>query len=66
MIKKQLALGVALIGLLLAVAFLRTDSSTPSGQDPLISLTNSNFASFETAFDKFAEGPRLVLLLSPT
>ena len=66
MIKKQLAVGVALIGLLLAVAFLRMDSSTPKGQDPLLTLTNSNFASFETTFDKSTEGPRLVLLLSPT
>jgi hypothetical protein len=65
-IKKQLAVGVALVGLLLAVAFLRMDSSTPKGQDPLISLANSNFAAFETAFDKSTEGPRLVLLLSPT
>jgi len=31
-IKKQLAVGVALIGLLLAVAFLRIDSSTPKGK----------------------------------
>ena len=66
MIKKQLAVGAALIGLLLAVAFLRMDSSTPRGQEPLVSLTNSNFAEFETAFDKSTEGPRLVLLLSPT
>ena len=66
MIKKQIAALVAVIGLLLAVAFLRMDSSTPRGQDPLTSLTNSNFASFETTFDKSTEGPRLVLLLSPT
>jgi hypothetical protein len=64
--KKKLAVGVALIGLLLAVALLRINSSTPKGQDPLITLTNSNFAAFETAFDKSTEGPRLVLLLSPT
>ena len=64
--KKKLAVGVALIGLLLAVALLRINSSTPKGQDPLITLTNSNFAAFETAFDRSTEGPRLVLLLSPT
>ncbi len=66
MIKKQLALGVALIGLLLAAIFLRMDSSTPSGQEPLIALTNLNFIAFETAFDKSTDGPRLILLLSPT
>jgi hypothetical protein len=64
--KKQLAVGAALTGLLLAIAFLRLDSSTPKGQEPLVSLTNSNFASFEAAFDKSTDGPRLVLLLSPT
>jgi len=65
-IKKQSAVVIGLIALLLAVAFLRMDSSTPSGQAPLVSLTNSNFASFEMAFNKSTEGTRLVLLLSPT
>lgn len=63
---KTFAIGIAAIGLLLAAAFLRMDSSTPKGQEPLLSLTNSNFAAFETAFDKSTEGPRLILLLSPT
>jgi hypothetical protein len=42
------------------------DSSTPTGQDPLATLTAANFAAFEESFDKSIEGPRLVLLLSPT
>ena len=66
MIKKQLAVGVALVGLLLAAFYLRMGSATPPGQDPLTTLSAANFAMFETAFDKSTEGLRLVLLLSPT
>lgn len=66
MIKRLLAVGVALIGLLLAAFYLRIDSATPSGQEPLAALSTANFAAFETAFDKSMDGPRLVLLLSPT
>jgi hypothetical protein len=64
--KKQLAVGAALIGLLLAAFYLRMDSATPPGQDPLTTLSTANLAAFETAFDKSTDGPRLVLLLSPT
>lgn len=39
---------------------------TPSGQEPLTTLSNANFAAFVSAFDKSPEGPRLLLLLSPT
>ena len=66
MIKKQLAVGVALAGMLFAVFFLRMDSATPQGQLPLATLSTANFAAFESAFDKSTEGLRLVLLLSPT
>jgi hypothetical protein len=66
MTKRQLAIGVALIGLLLAAFYLRVDSATPPGQPPLVSLSTANFAAFEMAFDKSTDGPRLVLLLSPT
>jgi hypothetical protein len=64
--KKTFAIGVAMVALLLLAAYLRMDSSTPPGQDPLATLTTANFASFEESFDKSIEGPRLVLLLSPT
>jgi hypothetical protein len=65
-IKKQLLVALALIGLLLAAFYLRIDSATPPGQEPLAKLSSHNFAVFETAFDKSTNGPRLVLLLSPT
>jgi hypothetical protein len=64
--KKTFAIGVAVVALLLVATYLRMDSSTPTGQDPLATLTAANFAAFEESFDKSIEGPRLVLLLSPT
>jgi len=64
--KKSIAFGVrAMILIFLAVYFM-LDSSTPPGQEPLATVTTANFAAFEQAFDKSTEGPRLVLLLSPT
>jgi len=64
--KKSIAIVVAVVALLLAAVYLRMDSSTPPGQEPLATLTAANFAAFEESFDKSMEGPRLVLLLSPT
>ncbi|PYU70419.1 MAG: hypothetical protein DMG49_11490 [Acidobacteria bacterium] len=64
--KKFLGIGVAVVTLLLVVVYLRMDSSTPPGQEPLVTLTAANFAAFQETFDKSIEGPRLVLLLSPT
>ncbi len=64
--KKSFAIGVAVVTLLLVAVYLRMNSSTPPGQEPLAVLTTANFAAFEESFDKSIEGPRLVLLLSPT
>ncbi len=64
--KKFLGIGFAVVTLLLVVVYLRMDSSTPPGQEPLSTLTTANFAAFEQTFDNSTEGPRLVLLLSPT
>jgi hypothetical protein len=66
MMKKSITVGAAMAILLAAAAYLWMGSSTPPGQDPLSTLTAVNFADFEGAFDKSIEGPRLVLLLSPT
>lgn len=52
--------------MLLGTAYVWFGSSTPAGQEPLTTLTATNFAEFENAFDKSLQGPRLVLLLSPT
>ncbi len=64
--KRAFAIGVAVVTLLLVAVYLRMDSSTPPGQEPLATLTSANFAAFEESFDKSTEGPRLILLLSPT
>ena len=64
--KRAFAIGVAVVTLLIVAVYLRMDSSTPPGQEPLATLTSANFAAFEESFDKSTEGPRLVLLLSPT
>ena len=64
--RKTFAIGFAAVTLLLVAAYLRMGSSTPPGQESLTTLTAANFAAFEAAFDKSTEGPRLVLLLSPT
>ena len=66
MTKRVIVLGVAAIVLLLAVMYLWGPSSVPRGQEPLVALSNSNFSDFENAFDRDADTPRLVLLLSPT
>jgi hypothetical protein len=64
--KKSFAIGVAVVTLFLVAVYLRMNSSTPPGQEPLATLTATHFAAFEESFDKSIEGPRLVLLLSPT
>jgi hypothetical protein len=62
---KSVALGLFL-ALSAGAAYLWLGSAVPPGQEQLATLTQSNFAEFENSFDKAADGPRLVLLLSPT
>ena len=64
--KKTFAIGVLAVILIFLAVYFGLDSSTPPGQEPLVTLTTANFAAFEESFDKSTEGPRLVLLLSPT
>jgi hypothetical protein len=64
--KRSLAIGILVVILILLVAYFNLGSSTPRGQEPLFTLTPANFAAFEESFDKSIEGPRLLLLLSPT
>jgi len=64
--KRLIAVGVVAAILLLGAAYLWVGSATPQGQDPLATLTPPNITEFEYSFDKSIEGPRLVLLLSPT
>jgi hypothetical protein len=64
--KKQ-AIGLAgCVLLLLAIFYLWGPSAVPAGQEPLLTLSSTNFSDFQKAFDAQADGPRMVLLVSPT
>jgi len=64
--KKLIALGVAVVAVLLGAVYLWGPGKAPPGQQPLVALSSANPNPFETAFDADADMPRLVLLLSPT
>lgn len=66
MSKRTVFLVAAAIVVLLLAAYLWGPSSVPSGQEPLLTLSRADFSQFENAFDREADVPRLVLLLSPT
>jgi len=63
---RAIFVGIALLVVLIAAAYLWGPSSVPSGQEPLVTLSNANFTKFERAFDADSNVPRMVLLLSPT
>ncbi|HEX8764305.1 MAG TPA: hypothetical protein VF740_04055 [Candidatus Acidoferrum sp.] len=65
--KKRVILvaGIAIL-LALAAAYLWGPASVPAGQEPLTVLSNAGLNQFASAFDRDADVPRLVLLLSPT
>ena len=64
--KRLIGFGVAAVLVLLTGAYLWGPGSAPSGQAPVVTLSEGNFGEFEKAFDAEADVPRLVLLLSPT
>lgn len=64
--KRTVFLVAAAIVVLLLAVYLWGPSSVPAGQEPLLTLSSANFSQFENAFDRDADVPRLVLLLSPT
>ena len=64
--RKPVAVGLLVAAVIAGAAYLWVGSAVPPGQEPLRTLTQSNFAEFENSFDKSVDGPRLVLLLSPT
>jgi len=63
--KRLIGAAVAAV-VLLCAAYLWGPGSAPSGQEPLLTLSQSNVEDFEKAFDGEVGVPRLVLLLSPT
>lgn len=64
--RKAIISGMVATLLLLAGAYLWGPSSVPQGQRPLLTLAAANLNEFEESFDADSNGPRLVLLLSPT
>jgi hypothetical protein len=65
---KKSAVLVAVIAfvLFLAVVYLWGPSSAPPGQEPLTVLSDPDLREFAASFDRDADVPRMVLLLSPT
>ncbi len=64
--KRAVFIAATAILALLAAVYLWGPSTVPPGQEPLVTLGSANFSEFENAFDRDANAPRLVLLLSPT
>ena len=65
--KKRVILVAAIATLLvLAAVYLWGPPSVPAGQEPLTVLSDAGLREFASAFDRDAEVPRLVLLVSPT
>jgi hypothetical protein len=64
--KRVILVAVVAIVLALAATYLWGPPSVPAGQEPLTVLSNAGLGEFASAFDRDAEVPRLVLLLSPT
>ena len=63
---KSVVVGVLVAAVLAGVTYLWVGSAVPPGQDSLATLTQSSLVDFENSFDKSMDGPRLILLLSPT
>lgn len=64
--KRGIVFAVAAVVVVLLTAYFWGPTSVPAGQEPLLTLSAANFNEFEKAFDRNADVPRLVLLLSPT
>ena len=64
--KRAVFLALAAVLVLLAIFYVWGPSSVPAGQEPLLKLSTANLSDFQKAFDAEADGPRIILLLSPT
>jgi hypothetical protein len=64
--RRLIGVVVAAVLVLLAVAYLWSPGSAPHGQEPVLTLSQTNFGEFGKAFDAETDAPRLILLLSPT
>ena len=64
--RKWLIVVAFAVVLLYAAWYVWGPAHVPAGQAPLTSLTAANFGQFQNAFDASPDGPRIVLLFSPT
>ena len=67
--RKRVVYGlVAVIGgiILFVVYYLYLGSTTPTGQQPLVRLDNSNIDSLKKSFNDSADSVRVMVMLSPT
>jgi hypothetical protein len=65
--KRTLIFLAAVVALLFwAASDVWGPSKAPPNQKPLLALSPANFSEFTSAFDQAADGPRILLLLSPT
>jgi hypothetical protein len=65
---KKRVIFVAALSILVALGaiYLWGPPAVPAGQEPLMVLSRAGLNQFASAFDRDADVPRLVLLLSPT
>ena len=64
--KRLIGVVIAVVLVLLTATYSWGPGSAPSGQPPVVTLSEGNSGEFEKAFDAETDVPRLVLLLSPT
>ncbi len=59
-------LAIVAIGLGLLAYYLYGGSPVPSGQQPLVRLTDSNLSLLKDSFNASANSVRVIVMLSPT
>jgi hypothetical protein len=64
--RKGIILGTVAALAFLAFYYFYGGNATPKGQQPLLSLSNSNLASLKDAFNGSANSVRVLVLVSPT
>lgn len=66
--KRKFLIAVSVVGaiVLFVLFYFFWGSSVPDGQQPLVRLNSSNFASLKNAFNASTNDVRVIVMLSPT
>jgi hypothetical protein len=64
--RKKAAFLAVVVTAVLLIYYLYGGSTTPTGQQPLVRLNNSNLSSLKDAFNGSANSVRVLILVSPT